>query len=370
MKEFNICMKIIKGYSMNKIRLGKIILGYDQPLYFIADIGANHDGDIKRAYKLIELAKENGADAAKFQNFKAPRIVSKKGFSELGMQLSHQANWKKSVYQVYEEASVLDEWTSLLKEKCDEVGIEYFTSPYDFNSVDAVDSYVNLYKIGSGDITWLEIIEYIAKKKKPVLIATGASTFEDVDRAMKILLREHVRIVLMQCNTNYTGSLENFKYINLNVLNTYKIRYPEVVLGLSDHSPRHSAVLGAIALGARVIEKHFTDDNFRDGPDHKFAMNPKSWKEMVNNSYELYYALGDGIKRIEENEIKTSIVQRRALRYNKNLKKGERLKNDDIIAVRPIPEKGIPPYLIDKIIGKILIKDVKKDDLIILEDLK
>ena len=165
---------------MNEVKLGNKIVGDGHPLYFIADIAANHDGDINRAFKLIEFAKEAGADAAKFQNFKAKNIVSRKGFDTLGGQLSHQSSWKKSVYEVYEDASLSYEWTRKLKEKCDDCDIEYFTSAYDFESVDHVDPYLNVYKIGSGDISWLEIIEYIVKKNKPVILATGASTMDDM----------------------------------------------------------------------------------------------------------------------------------------------------------------------------------------------
>ena len=123
----------------------------------------------------------------------------------------------------------------------------------------------------------------IAQKGKPVLLATGAATMEDVERAVATVLAYNRKLVLLQCNTNYTGSLENFRFINLRVLETYTIRYPHMVLGLSDHTPGHSAVLGAIALGARVIEKHFTDDNRRIGPDHSFAMNPRTWREMIDD---------------------------------------------------------------------------------------
>ena len=346
---------------MNNIKLGKKIIGINEKPYFIADIGANHDGSLKRAYKLIELAKESGADAAKFQNFKASTIVSKKGFDNLSTKISHQSKWKKSVYQVYEEASLNQEWTKLIKEKCDEVDIEYFTSPYDFDSVDHVDKYVSLYKIGSGDITWIEIIKYIAKKNKPVLLATGASNMDDVERAMKTILELNKKVVLMQCNTNYTASIENFKYINLNVLNLYKDMYPDVILGLSDHTVGHSTVLGAIALGARVIEKHFTDDNDRVGPDHHFAMNPKTWSEMVNSSYELFYSLGNGKKNIEKNEINTSSIQRRSLRFKESFNKNHVISENDLFPTRPISKNGIPPYLIKDLIGKKLIKSVEKD---------
>ena len=354
---------------MKEIKIGNNSIGDGHPPYFIADIAANHDGDINRAFKLIEIAKEAGADAAKFQNFVASKIVSKKGFDSMEGKSSHQASWSKSVYEIYEDASVDYKWTRLLKEKCDEVGIEYFTSPYDFQSVDHVNEFVNVYKIGSGDITWAEIITYIAKKKKPVLIATGASTMEDVNRAMKTLQAHTSEIVLMQCNTNYTASSENFKYINLNVLNTYRKKYPDTILGLSDHTHGHATILGAVALGARVFEKHFTDDNNRVGPDHKFAMNPITWREMVDRANELDLALGDGEKKVEANEADTAIVQRRALRYTKDLEAGSVITNEDIIAVRPIPINGIPPYKDGLVIGKYLKNSVMCDDIVVLEDL-
>ena len=355
---------------MNKIKIGNRFISETEKPYFIADIAANHDGSIDRAFMLIELAKEAGADAAKFQNFKAEKIVSRTGFESFGNQLSHQSSWGKSVYEVYEDASIPDDWTQKLKEKCDEVGIEYMTSPYDLESIDLADQYVNAFKIGSGDITWIEILRYIAEKNKPVLLATGASTMEDVERAVKAIKNINKNIVLMQCNTNYTASSENYKYINLNVLKKYKEVFPDVILGLSDHTFGHATVLGAIALGASVIEKHFTDDNYRIGPDHKFSMNAKTWKNMVDRSIELWNALGDGVKKIEENEKETAMVQRRSLYFTKDIKFGTVLKREDLFPVRPIKEDGIPPYEIEKIVGKMLVTDVKKDSYIKWEDIK
>jgi N-acetylneuraminate synthase len=343
---------------MKSIKLGSRNVGKDT-LYFIADIGANHNGSLEKAIELIHLCKEAGADAAKFQNFQANKIVSKIGFDKMKGKLSHQAKWKKSVYETYEDASISKDWTKTLKEECDKIGIDYFTSPYDFESVDFVEPYVDMYKIGSGDITWLEIIEYIIEKKKPVLIATGASDMEDVNRVMEMALSKTKDLVLMQCNTNYTGSTENFKFANLNVLKTYAKKYPDVMLGLSDHTPGHSTVLGSIALGARVIEKHFTDDNNREGPDNAFAMNPVTWREMVSRSQELLAALGDGVKRIEENEKDSMIVQRRCLRINRDLKAGDFIKAKDLIALRPISPNGVDPYEKDNFIGKNIKKDLE-----------
>jgi N-acetylneuraminate synthase len=342
---------------MNTIKLGAKIID-NNSLYFIADIGANHNGSLEKAIELIHLAKESGADAAKFQNFQANKIVSKLGFDNMKGKLSHQSNWKKSVFEVYEGASISKDWTRILKGECDKIGIDYFTSPYDFESVDLVDPYVDIYKIGSGDITWLEIVEYILNKNKPVLIATGASSSEDVSRVMNMAMKKTKDLVLMQCNTNYTGSKENFNFCNLNVLKQFSIDYPNIVLGLSDHTTGHTTTLGAIALGARVIEKHFTDSNNQDGPDHAFAMNPKSWRDMVDKSYELLVALGDGIKVVEKNEEDSKLVQRRCLRVSKELKKGHILTHKDLIALRPISIGGIEPYEIVKVIGKQLLVDI------------
>jgi len=343
---------------MNSIKLGNKIID-DNSLYFIADIGANHNGSLEKAIELIHLAKKSGADAAKFQNFQADKIVSKLGFDEMKGKLSHQSNWSKSVYDVYEDASISKDWTKLLKEECNKVGIDYFTSAYDFESVDLVDPYVDLYKIGSGDISWLEIIDYILDKKKPVLIATGASTNDDVRRVMSLAMKKTNDLVLMQCNTNYTGSIENYKYCNLNVLKKFSLDYPNIILGLSDHTAGHATTLGAIALGARVIEKHFTDDNNQIGPDHDFAMNPQSWRDMVDRSYELLVSLGDGEKRVEPNEEQSKLVQRRCLRVLKSLKKGHILSEEDFIALRPISEGGFEPYEKVNLIGKKLLDNIQ-----------
>jgi N-acetylneuraminate synthase len=208
-----------------EIQIGDHTLGLNHPTYFIADIAANHDGDLDRARLLIRLAKQAGADAAKFQNFRAPQIVSDYGFKAMGGQLSHQSSWKKSVFQVYQDASIPFEWTPALKEECDRAGIDYFSSPYDFDAIDMLDPYVPAYKIGSGDITWPEALQRMARKGKPVLLATGASDIGEVQRAVHLILSINPQLVLMQCNTNYTASAENFDHIHLNVLKTYATLY-------------------------------------------------------------------------------------------------------------------------------------------------
>lgn len=355
---------------MKEIKLGNVWVGEVHAPYFIADIAANHDGDIDRAFKLIELAKESGADAAKFQNFKAAKIVSDYGFRRLNGQLSHQKEWAKPVYEVYEDASLPDDWTPRLKEKCDEIGIAYMTSPYDFASVDWADRFVSCFKIGSGEISWHEMLDYIARKGKPVLLATGAATMWEVERAVETVRRSTGDLVLMQCNTNYTAEHENLKYINLNVLKEYAKKYPDVVLGLSDHTLGYTTVLGAIALGARVIEKHFTDDNDRTGPDHKFSTTPKVWREMVDASNDLFAALGDGVKKIEKNEEQTSIVQKRGLYLTCDVNEGEEITQDMLEPLRPRSEAGFEPYERGAVVGKRAVRNLKGGAMLLKEDVR
>ena len=353
---------------MKFLKIKKKRIGKNMPAYFIADIGANHDGSLTRAKKLIRLAKLAGADAAKFQHFSAKTIVSDVGFKKLKNLKSHQSKWKKSVFSVYQAASVNKKWTKILKKFCDKIDIEFMTSPYSMEIVDEINPYVNVIKIGSGDITWIDIIKKIASKKKLGIIATGASNFKEVETAVKEYLKINQSLVLMQCNTNYTGDLENIKYSNLNVLNKFKKKFPKVVLGLSDHTFGHVTVLGAIMLGARVIEKHFTDNNKRTGPDHFFAMNPKSWKEMVSATRDLESVMGDGIKRVEKNELNSIVVQRRSIRANQILNKGTIIRENMLDYLRPCPIGALRPCDKKKIINKSLKKKIKYHEIIKFSD--
>lgn len=341
-----------------EIKIGANSIGEDHPTYFIADISANHDGDLERAKLLIRLAAEAGANAAKFQNFRAPEIVSDFGFQSLQGHVSHQSSWEKSVFEVYQDASIPFEWTPILKGECDRVGIDYFSSPYDFEAIDMLYQYVSAYKVGSGDITWVEALEYIAKKGKPVILASGASDIGDVQRAVHTILAINNQLVLMQCNTNYTASLENYDHIHLRVLNTYRTMFPDLILGLSDHTFGPATVLGAVALGARVIEKHLTDDNSRIGPDHPFSMTPLTWRDMVDRTRELERAMGSADKRVGENEQETVIIQRRCLRAGRDINKGEILSREDIAVLRPATPGAIYPYEIGQAIGTQAIVDI------------
>lgn len=343
---------------MTSFTIGNRVVGAGQPTYFIADISANHDGSLSRAKDLIRLAKRAGADCAKFQHFRADHIVSKAGFAKEGKR-AHQAGWKEDVYSAFYRLSVPWDWTPELKATCDEVGIEFMSTPYDLEAVDHLDPYVNAYKIGSGDITYKQLIKHVVSKNKPIFIACGAARLADVMRAMEWLSTNKMpSICLMQCNTNYTGSSSNYRFLNLRVLKEFNYLWPSIVLGLSDHTIHPYAMLGAVTLGVRVVEKHFTDSPARSGPDHGFSLDPEEWQEMVIGTRLLEAALGDGVKKVEDNEKETVVLQRRAIRASRDLAAGTVLTADDLVMLRPCPLDALPPYKSSTLIDKTLTVEI------------
>jgi len=338
---------------MPRFNVADRIVGDGQPTYFIADIAANHDGVLERAVELIHRAAQAGADAVKFQHFKAEKIVSDRGFRSLGNQQSHQAKWRKSVFEVYQEASLPRQWNAELKRAAEAARVHFFSAPYDLEAVAELDRLgVPAFKLGSGDVSWPEIVRAMAATGKPLFAATGASNMDDVVRLMEVLRPMRTPVCLMQCNTNYTGSLENFAHIHLNVLRTYAKMFPETVLGLSDHTPGHATVLGAVTLGARAIEKHFTDDCSREGPDHAFSMDPKAWREMVERTRELELALGSTEKEVAANERDTHVLQRRSIRVTRDLPAGHVLTRADLEVLRPAPRDGFEPWEMDRVLER------------------
>jgi N-acetylneuraminate synthase len=387
------------------VKIGKHTVGVDNPVYFIADIASNHNGDLSHAKELIHACAESKVDAVKMQNFNAETIVSDFGFKNLSKVKTHQSNWKTSVFNSYKAASIPFEWTLELKELADKLGVDYFTSPYSMEIAKAVAPYISAFKLGSGDITWHEQIKEMSSYDKPLLIATGASVLEEVKMAMEVALQNSKEIILMQCNTNYTANKmedlaltkDRFSNINLKVLETFSKLWPDIPLGLSDHTHGDLTVLGAVGLyNCTAVEKHFTLDNTKIGQDHSFSMMPDEWLSMVNNTellkkeikkedsfktrYEkiksiatdgeyLDLIIGDGKKCLSENETNTVIVQRRSIHSNKNLTKGTILTENDLTVLRPSPIGSIPPYKMEELIGKQINRDIVKGDNVKLEDL-
>jgi sialic acid synthase SpsE len=339
-------------------------IGPEDPTYFIADIAANHDGSLERAKALIRLAHDAGADAAKFQHFNAPKIVSQYGFDHLKGPVTHQSAWDKDVVEVYADASLPADWTPILAAECRDVGITFLSTPYDRESVDLLDLYVPAFKVGSGDIDWIEHLDYIASKGKPVILAAGAADLREVEAAVATVLRHTDDIVIMQCNTNYTGAEENLDHLNVRVVTTLRDRWPAAIVGLSDHTPLPEPVVATVALGGRVIERHFTDDTTRTGPDHHFALDPSSWRDMVDRVRVLERVLGNGEKVVEANEYDSAIVQRRCLRFRRALPTGSVISRGDIDVLRPATPGALTPDRLEDAIGSVTTRDVEDGEAI------
>ncbi len=341
-----------------KINIDGREVGDGYPCYCIAEIGSNFDGSLDRAKKLIDLAKDSGADAVKFQSFKADKIVSEKGFD--GLQTGFQKNWDKPVVDVYKDAEFPREWTKELMEYSKSKEITFFSSPYDKEAVDILDELgVAAFKIGSGDITWLEMIKYIASKKKPVILGTGASTMEEIKKAINTIKSAgNNEIVLLQCVTNYPSSFEN---ANIKAMPLLREKF-DCLVGYSDHTLGYIVPMGAVALGACVIEKHFTDDRKRKGPDHPHAMEGKDFSQMVDNIRMLEKSLGKPIKEVYAEESETVILQRRCIRAKQEIKKGEKINESMVEMLRPAPKNSLYPEEKEKIIGMKAKRDIKKGE--------
>ncbi len=352
------------AFSKN-FKVGKKRVGEGAPTYFIAEIGANFDGDLKIAKQYALEAKRVGADCAKIQTFKANKIVSREAFASMKLKGVH-GSWNRPVDEVFKEVEFPRAWHKEFFEYCWSIGITPSTAAYYYEGVDLVDDIgIEFYKIGSGDITWLEMLEYIAKKGKPIMLGTGASTLAEVDEAVRTIEKTgNKNLVLMQCITNYPSKFES---ANINVLNTYREAFG-AILGYSDHTPDDVVPLGSVALGAKVIEKHFTFDRTAKGPDHPHSMQPDEFARMIERTRNLEKAMGTSKKEVVAEESETVIVQRRGLTVTKELKKGAVLKKSDIIELRPA--LGIYPKYKDMIIGKMVKKNLKAGSPIKWEDIE
>ena len=347
-----------------EIKLGNHMVGSDYPTYFIAEIGGNFDGDIDKAKRLIDAAKKAGADCAKFQTFTAETIVSEGGFSKMKLHGIH-GSWGRTVSEVFRDVEFPMEWHQEIADYCKNTGIDFSTAPYFKEAVDlCAEMNLPFIKIGSGEITWLEMIDYIASKGIPVMLATGDATMSEIDEAVRTIKRAGNKdLVLMQCITNYPSQIES---ANVNVLKTYQNAFG-CLTGYSDHSPGHVVALASVVLGGRVIEKHFTLDKTDKGPDHPHSMEPKEFKFMVDSIREAERAMGSTCKEVVAEESETVFVQRRCLYAKRSLKKGQVITLDDLDVLRPA--LGIPPKFKDTLIGKMVNKDIPARDPIYWEDL-
>lgn len=331
---------------MKKIKIGDRLVGEGEPCFIIAEAGSNHDGKFEVAKRLIKVAKDVGADAIKFQTFKAEKLASPK--------------YAKEMYKTLKKYELKAEWHTEFKKYADEIGIIFLSTPFDEGSADLLDKIgVPAFKVASGDLTHLPLLEYIAKKRKPMIVSTGGGSLAEVEEAINTIRNQgNNEIILMHCISNYPAKIED---ANIRAMITMKNAF-HVPVGYSDHSPGILIPIATATLGACVIEKHFTVDKFLPGPDHAFALEGKEIKEMVQSVRLVQKALGDGMKRVIESEKKEVQLARRSLVASMDTPKRTRISKEMIKIVRP--GSGMPPKYIDFIVGKKTKSHMKEDELI------
>ena len=344
---------------------GKIISKLSKP-YIIAEIGVNHEGSMKKAKKLISLAREGGADAAKFQTYKADTLASKNSPSYWDT-TKEPTTSQHELFQKYDKFSKEDYVE--LSEYCKSINIDFISTPFDNNSVDYLDSLMTFYKIASADITNIPLLRKIAKKEKPVVLSTGASTLKEIDLALKTL--DHYgckEVALLHCILNYPTPFEK---ANLNMIKGLKEAYPNNIIGYSDHTlpdDEMSSLVAAYTLGAVIIEKHFTDDKSLPGNDHYHAMDVEDLKCYIKIIDKLYNSLGSSIKKPIKSEQISRLNARRSIVLKTNIHSGHILQESDITYKRP--GTGISTLYWDEVIGKKVNKDLLEDDILQWEFLK
>lgn len=341
-----------------KVKISNRLIGDAEPCFIIAEAGVNHNGDINLAKKLIDAAKAAGADAVKFQTFKAENVVVKD--AQKAEYQKETTGVGESQYGMLKKLELTEEDFRELADHAKEKEILFLSSPFDKESVDLLyELDVPAFKIGSGEITNFPLLKHIAKKGKAIILSTGMATLGEVEEALNVIRSEGVeKVILLHCVSNYPARIED---VNLRAMETLKQAF-KLPVGFSDHTLGITASIAAVALGACVIEKHFTLDRNLIGPDHKASLEPDELKEMVKTIRDVEKALGNGVKipTKEEEEIKR--IARRSIVAKVDIPKGTTITEDMMDAKRP--GRGIEPKSIDIIVGKKAKEDIRKDEIV------
>ncbi|EJU22118.1 N-acetylneuraminate synthase [Peptoanaerobacter stomatis] len=328
-------------------------------VFIIAEAGVNHNGSLKLAKKLVDEAKNAGVDCIKFQTFIAENIVSKTAV-KAEYQKQNTNNSCESQYNMLKKLELSFSDFIELNNYCKAKNIQFLSTAFDFESIDFLSSLdMNVWKIPSGEITNLPYLIKIANLGKDVIISTGMSTMEDIQNALSVLKTNGAgNITVLHCTTEYPAP---FADVNLKAMLTIKDKF-DVNIGYSDHTKGIEIPISAVALGATVIEKHFTLDKNMQGPDHKASLEPHELKKMVESIRNVESALGDGIKKLAESEKKNISVARKSIIAKRDIKKGEIFTQENLTVKRP--GNGISPMKWFEILGQKAIKDFKEDELI------
>ena len=323
----------------------------------IAEIGVNHNGNIDTAKKMIEVAKECDADIVKFQTFNTDALTSK--FAKMAEYQKKNIGEEKSQKDMLKSLALSYDDFRELADYCKEVGIMFLSTPFDIGSVHFLNSLQDIWKIPSGEVTNYPYLVEIAKTKKKLILSTGMCTMDEVEASLKALKDNGATdITLLHCTTDYPTPLES---VNLKAMLTLKEKFGCPV-GYSDHTKGIEVSVAAVAMGAEVIEKHFTLDRNMPGPDHKASLEPNELKELVDAIRNVEKAIGDGNKKPTESELQNRNVARKSIVALKAIKKGELLSEDNLTTKRP--GNGISPMRWNEIIGTSAKRDYEEDELI------
>ena len=347
---------------MRELIINDTVINDDSACFVIAEVGHNHQGNVDTAKQIFDKAKDAGANAVKLQ-----KRDNKYLFTEQMYNSSYSSeNAYGKTYGEHRDALEFgwEEYVEL-QQYAKEIGLIFFATPFDLPSVDFLAKLdVPLYKIASGDLKSTPLLKYVAKQGKPVLVSTGGGEMEDVERAYDVMTAENPNIAILQCTAAYPCEPEE---MNLDVISTYRNRFSDKVIGLSDHQNGISMALVAFSLGARIVEKHFTLNRAWKGTDHAFSLEPQGLTKLVRDLKRARVALGDGIKKSIAKEKNPLYKMGKKLVAARNLKKGKVLSDEDITIKSP--NDGLPPYEWDNIIGMTLKTDLEKDENFSFEDL-
>ncbi len=349
---------------MREIKIGDKMVGEGKPCFIIAEAGVNHNGDIKLARKLIDVAKEAGADAVKFQTFKVEELVTRE--AEKAWYQKETTDAQESQFDMLKKLELTESDFEELYSYAQNEGIIFLSSPFDKRSVDLLDELgVPAFKIPSGEITNFPLLKHIARKKKPVILSTGMSTPGEIEEALEVLRVDKAEeIVLLHCISSYPAKIED---INLRAMETLKQAF-QLPVGLSDHSLGTTMPIAAVALGAGVIEKHFTLDKNLPGPDHRASLEPEELKQMVKAIRDVEKALGSGVKRPTAEEEENRKVARRSIVAKVDIPKGVIITGEMLDIKRP--GTGIEPKYLGEIMGRAAEVTIKKDEIITISTLR
>lgn len=330
-------------------------------VYIIAEIGVNHNGSLDLAFQSIKEAKKCGADAVKFQTFKAEKLVVSN--AQKANYQNRNTDAQESQLDMLKKLELNYKDFVLIKEYCHEMQIDFLSTPFDEESAEFLNSLnIDAFKVSSGDMNNIPFLQQLDQYQRPIILSTGMADLEEVRYSVQSI--KNSPLVLLHCTSDYPAPIEE---VNLRVIHTLQQEFRTIV-GYSDHTKGIEVSIAAVAMGASIIEKHFTLDKKLPGPDHESSLNPEEFASLVHSIHIIEKAMGDGVKRCMPSEESTKIAARKSLVLARDKKGGEVLGKEDIAIKRP--GTGIEPRFYHDIMGKVLLRDIDSDHVLTWRDLE